>query len=125
MSRTMSRDRGSPEKGLIDLFAKVTIGDTGAPTLTRGKGITSIARNSTGNYTLTLMDNYQLLLAAQASIILASGSPASPAMHVVADGSASGTVQVEFNDYASPSATELSSGDVVLLHLVLSNSSAS
>lgn len=37
----------------VKLWAVVAIGASGAPTLTRGKGISSVVRNSAGKYTVT------------------------------------------------------------------------
>jgi hypothetical protein len=48
----------SAEVGTVTLTCEITIGATGAPTLTRGRGIASVARTGTGAYTLTLQDKY-------------------------------------------------------------------
>lgn len=49
------------EKEVKELYAKVAIGGTGAPTLTTGYGITSISRTSQGLYHLVLDDQYASL----------------------------------------------------------------
>lgn len=46
------------EPDVVELWAVVTIGAAGACTLTRGKGITSVTRVTTGQYYLTLADKY-------------------------------------------------------------------
>ena len=50
------------EKEIKALYAEVAIGASGAPTLTSGLGITSIARNSAGKYTVTLDSKYTRLM---------------------------------------------------------------
>jgi hypothetical protein len=50
------------EKEVKTLYAEVAIGASGAPTLTSGLGITSIARTGTGAYTVTLADRYVRLM---------------------------------------------------------------
>lgn len=55
------------EREVKKLYAYVSIGATGAPTLSaaKSKGISSISRSGTGAYTLTLEDSYYQLLMAQ------------------------------------------------------------
>lgn len=50
------------EKEVKSLYADVAIGATGAPTLTKGLGVASIARDAAGEYTLTLEDKYVRLM---------------------------------------------------------------
>lgn len=56
-SRNFNRKQAL-EKEIKDLYAKVTIGASGAPTLVTGHGITSITRNGAGDYSLVLADKY-------------------------------------------------------------------
>lgn len=49
------------EKEVKELYARVTIGAAGAPTLAMGVGIASISRTSQGLYLLTLQDKYHSL----------------------------------------------------------------
>ena len=53
--------RQALEKEVKDLYAKITIGASGAPTLTTGYGISSITRKGAGNYRLILEDKYYAL----------------------------------------------------------------
>ena len=111
------------EKAVVDLYAKVTVGATGAPTLSRGKGISSIARNSAGVYTITLQDTYPTLLNVTCTTLLASGVPASGLCNIVTDSVASaGTIKVQFSNNSA--ATEVDSGAVLHFTITLSNSSA-
>lgn len=57
------------EKEVKTLFAEIAIGATGAPTLTKGLGISSVARSGTGAYTLTLSSQYQRLLHASVTLL--------------------------------------------------------
>lgn len=109
----------------VKLFAQVSIGATGAPTLTtaKSKGIYSIARNSAGKYTITLSDIYNDLLNVNVSVLFASGDPGFVnwviRSHTVAS---TKTVVLEFLDETGV-AIELSSGCVLRLSFELKNSS--
>jgi hypothetical protein len=118
------------EKAPVFLFAKVSIGASGAPTLSRGKGISSISRTSAGLYVITLQDAYVALLGATCTRLLASGMPAAPAFSLVSETvSSTKAVTVQFSGATSSSDTTLvaadpSSGTVLYFQIVLSNSSA-
>lgn len=58
MANRTFNDAQALEKEVKTLFAKVTIGASGAPTLTKGLGVASITRTSAGLYELTLQDAY-------------------------------------------------------------------
>lgn len=134
--RNFARDQGSLEKGLITLFAHITFGATGAPTLVRGKGIASVTRDAEGKFTLALQDRYQRLLGAAATFVVDNGTPAAPNVHVVEDDSADAsapavTVQCSAVTYVTdPSAgvelaaTDPGNGEAVLITLQFSNSTA-
>ena len=121
------------EKGVVKLFAKITIGSSGAPTLTRGKGIASISRTSTGLYVLTLQDTYQRTLALQGAFIKSSGVPAAPLPpFIVTDAVATAaapaitfTTSAASGGSGAAQATDPSSGEILLLEITLSNSTAS
>lgn len=57
------------ERKLVSLFANVSIGATGSPTLNYGMGITSIERTALGEYKLTLNDSYMRLLSFNVMIV--------------------------------------------------------
>lgn len=63
-SQYFGQERRSSESYVNDLYLAFTSGATGAvpTTLTRSVGITSIVRNSTGNYTITYDDVYASVL---------------------------------------------------------------
>ena len=130
-NRQFTQFRYSLEKAVVDLYAKVTFGASGAPTLTWGKGIKSVtggaAAGATGVFTFTLDDRYQKLLGADATVVLAAASfAAAPFFQVTADnsGAAAKTVVVQLSDADTPAATDPASGEIILFHFTLSNSSA-
>lgn len=104
----------------------MAIGASGAPTLSAAKslGVASIARNSAGNYTITLSDKYMDLLHAEISRQLASGAPAAVGGFVVRsqDVAAAKTIVVQFVD-ASGAAVDPASGTTLRIKLDLKNSS--
>lgn len=128
MNRSFVPRKGSLEKGVSDLFARVTFGATGAPTLDvpKSKGIASIVRNSAGLYTITLSGPFQRLLAMSATFVLSSGIPASPVYHVVADNSASATptLQIQFEKLDTPAATDPANGEEVRMNFIFKDSIA-
>jgi hypothetical protein len=99
---------------------KVAIGATGAPTLSRGKGVASIVRNSAGNYTITLNDSYNALLNVIPQFVAASG-PAAPLVSVVSESVDSAkTIVIQCADIAE-AATDPANGETLLLTLSLAN----
>ena len=113
------------EKQPVDLYAQVAIGATGAPTLSvaNSKGIASIARNSAGQYTITLQDPYVRLMMAQAVVQNSTGISASPDLGIISmDVVSAQTVVIQLS--AAGTATELEDGDTLMLQLTLSNSTA-
>lgn len=108
------------------LFAKVAIGSSGAPTLSAADslGITSVVRNSTGRYTITLDDKYNALLQVVESRQLASGAPSAVGGMVIRSETVASTktIVIEFVD-ASGVAVELASGSTLRLKIDVKNSS--
>lgn len=120
------------EPAPVRLFAKVTIGAAGAPTLVSAssKGVASIARNSAGDYTLTLGDSYTKLFSIRCTVQNSTGIPAAPTMGIKAQSvntTGAGTVEVVFAGPTNSSTTTLvatdpASGDTLWFELILSNS---
>lgn len=117
------------EKIPVSLYLQATIGAAGAVTLNvaNSKGIKSIILGTTGKYTITLTDPYVKILFVDAEVTNATGIPASPTMGVVASGTnvnttTGGTIVVQFS--AAGSATNLASGDILMMNFVLGNSTA-
>lgn len=114
-------------KNTVKLFAKVTIGATGAPTMSvvDSMGVASVSRTSAGVYKITLQDSYPKLLNIDATQILASGLPAAPSFAVKTETVATlATPVINVCFSAAGVATEVDSGAVLLLEITLKNSSA-
>lgn len=111
------------EKEVKAIYAIVTIAGSGAPTLVAAdsKGVASITRNSAGQYTLVLQDQYNKLMQAQVSIQSATAQD----LHAqqVSETVASSTKNVVFRTLAVGVATDPSSGSVLRIRLDLKNSS--
>lgn len=111
------------EQGVTDLFVKLTVGATGAVSAVSGYGVSGIARNSTGNYTITLDRKYKKLLCVNDVLVQATPQGIRPT--VKADGvSSAGTIQVEFNTGAGV-ATELTSGTIALFKISVGDTALS
>lgn len=124
-NRTFNQFQGSLEKGVVQLFAEISFGASGAPTLVRGKGVASVAKASTGVYTVTLQDTYQRTLGL-ASTWKGSAAPAGDLVVLAADNVATAnapTLSLKVLDEAGV-ATEPASGEAVLVAVTLSNSTA-
>lgn len=131
--RYRSQFRFSMHKDPVDIFAHVTFGASGAPTLdsANSPGIVSVTRNSAGNFTFVFgtnsqiaLDTYNYLLSVNASFVNAT-APAAPLVYVSSNsinvvGTASLTLQ--FSN-SSGAATDPASGEQVLLDFILRNSS--
>lgn len=118
------------EPNPVQLYAVLTIGSSGAPTLTRGKGFKSISRTSTGLYVLTLDSSYNALLGFDVTTKTSTGLPAAPQAALVTDASTStGALTFQMSSATSSSTTTLvaadpTSGDVLFVTVNLTNSSA-
>lgn len=115
--------RYSYERDLVDVYAKITIGATGAPTLTQAKGVSSITRVSAGLYDVVLKDNFYLFMMAHQSQLFAT-APTAPSMYVVSEQVSNVTtpkIRVQFNAAGTP--TDPDNGAVVQLHIVCRNAS--
>lgn len=121
------------EPAICVLFARVTFGSSGAPTLVAAssKGVKSISRVSAGKYTITLgnaaaADTYPQLMMIRHLFDEISNSgtaPASPGMYLTANAvSTAGTLQVVFN--SAGTATDPASTEAVYLEITVKNSTA-
>ena len=130
-----SQFRYSFEVKAVDLFASVSFGATGAPTLDakNSVGVKSVARNSAGDYTFILQDAYKKLRGVDV-IIDTSGNagavPAAPMHYMKASSPAAsggGTVELVFGAASGASgafvATDPASGEAALFHFYFNDSS--
>lgn len=114
----------------VTLWAKVTFGSSGAPTLVTGtlfdsQGIKSISRTSAGLYVITygtgtVVDTYFSPLFFGVTYVNAT-APAAPLWYVTA--TTSSTVTIQFTN-TSGTATDPGSGEEVFLKFDIKNSSA-
>lgn len=126
-NRYFNQFRLSLEKSVVDLFADITFGGTGAPTLVaaNSKGIASVSRTSAGLYVVTLSDSYVTPLLMLNHRFINATAPAAPGLYITAQAVgtvAAPTVTIQFN--AAGSATDPGSGEEVILQFTLRNSTA-
>ena len=127
-NRQLQQFQLSFEKQLVHIFASVTFGSSGAPTLNAAasKGVKSITRNSTGDYTIVLQDTYNQLMNVK-HVFNNASAPAAPAMYLKASGtnvSSLSSPQIEMVMNSGGTATDPASGENLLIHIVTKNSSA-
>jgi hypothetical protein len=123
MNRNYVNTHNSLERRIVALYVKAAIGSTGAVTLdaVNSKGITSMVRNSAGNYTVTLADKYVQFLVGHITKVVPSGtdSTVGGAKWVsVAVGATIPTAVIQFQD-ATGTAADPISGTVVYMKLEL------
>lgn len=121
------------EKKVIHVYGKVTFGATGAPTLVaaQSKGIVSVTRNNTGEYTFVfgtkagMLDVYNKLLMMRHVFNSGSSAPASPSCYIKTDSVATAgtcSLRVVFN--SAGTATDPASGEAVHLEFIFKDSTA-
>lgn len=120
-NRTFNRKQAL-EKQVCEIYAKVSIGSSGAPTLVDRTGIASIVRNSAGTYTLTLQDRYVSLKSAQIEFMNATAQDLQA--QLLAETVNSSTPAIQFVCLTAATATDPSSATTVLIKLDLKNTSA-
>lgn len=120
------------------IYAKVTFGATGAPTLVQGNpaaspGVVSVTRNSQGLFTFVfgtqagMLDVWPRFLMLQANFLAASGEPTAPLVSVAVDSTATAgtcSMQLRMVDYAGAE-TDPASGETGYFEFTFSNSTAS
>lgn len=113
------------EREVVRLFANIAIGASGAPTLeSAAKGIASVTRNSAGDYSIALTDNFNKLLAMHAVVQNATGIPAAPDVGLKTDSVSSSTAPlIRIVTSAAGVATDPASGDTIRLEIVCRNAS--
>ena len=125
-NRRFYQFRFSLEPQVTDLYAHVTFGAAGAPTLdaSQSRGITSITRNSAGNYTILFNDNYNRLMMVN-NLFVSSTAAASPEFRVSVDSVASTTAPgITFVYSVGGVATDPASGEQSRMQISLKNSNS-
>lgn len=125
-NRFFENRRYSLEKQIVELFFKFAVGASGAPTLDalNSKGIKSVVRNSAGNYTVTLQDQYSKFLGVDAQELSSTGIPAAPNMGIVSQAvnGAAPTVVLQFS--AGGVATDPDASSTIYGKVSLGNTTA-
>lgn len=109
------------EKEVKEIYARITVGATGAPTLVaaNSQGVASVSRTSAGLYVLTLQDSYNKLM--HAAITLVTPTVEDINAKLVSE-TVSSTKLVTFRCSTAAIATDPASGDIILVSLQLKNS---
>lgn len=115
--------RQALEKEIKDIYLKVAIGSSGAPTVANGNGIgiASIVRNSAGNYSITLEDAY-VSLKSFSAIHLASS--AQDLTYQIISETVATTKIINFVCLTAGTPTDIASGSTLLVNIELKNTSA-
>ncbi len=119
---------GNLEVNVIGLYGSITFGSSGAVSASSGKGIASVVRNSTGNYTITFSDSYNALLWAGVSLLdSAASDPSSVGVlsRIHAQDMSAKTVTIQFFASDDGAAADPASGAQAILKFDLRNSSVS
>lgn len=114
--------RQALEKEVKDLYVRVSVGASGAPTLVSRIGIASIARDSAGTYTLVLQDRYVALKFFQVSFL--DDSAQDLRAQILDDSSATADKYIQFATLTGASATDPQSGQTMLIKIELKNTTA-
>lgn len=130
------------ERGVVKLYAKVSIGATGAPTLVStttasgnpSKGILSVARTAAGKYRITLgksdftgtfYDRYQRVLNVTGSVVNSTVSVVN-SLQILDDQSAAAVPYIDVATLGisagAIAAVDPNNGDALLLEITLKNS---
>ena len=123
--RFRSQFRFGMEAMVVELFANISIGASGAPTLNQSasKGVASVVRDSAGQYTITLQDKYVSLLAFQESRNVGTSAMAAPFCNIEANNIAStGKLTVQYRALDNSTPTDPQNGTIIFMKLTLSNS---
>lgn len=129
------------EKRVTSIFAKVSFGASGAPTLSasNSKGVLSVTRDNPGTYTFVFgsgsgvsqqLDTYVKLMGVNvvfntSAVNIGVTAPAAPAVFIAADNTSStssASIQVVFN--AAGTATNPASGEIAYLEFIFGDSVA-
>ncbi len=117
-NRNFHKDSASLERGVVTLYAPVSIGASGASTLDKVLGVASVDRDSAGTYDVVLQDNYMGLLHVNFILI---GADQDATFQLVSENVAAGTFQFTTKDAGT--VADLASGSKLLLEIVLKNTS--
>jgi len=122
-SRLFNQESLTYELAVVKLYAVISIGATGAPTLSRGKGITSVSRTSAGLYVINLDDTYAALLGTSVIVLTTSGAVDLEVGLLSETVATTKTVNIQMVDLdGTPSLQDPADGDKLYVEITLSNS---
>jgi hypothetical protein len=125
------------DPAIVKLFARVTFGAAGAPTLVaaQSKGVVSVTRNSQGVFTFVfgtqagMLDVYNQLKSVNVlfDTIGAPGVPAAPFYYLSGNSVATAgtcSLQLTFLDADTPAVTDPGNGEAIYVEFTFKNSTA-
>lgn len=107
------------EKEVKSLFAEVAIGASGAPTITKALGISSISRTGAGDYKITLDDKFVRLMHLSVTEL---NSSAQDLNFQLKSQAVSSTKEIEFFSLTGGTETDPASGSSLFIKIDLKNS---
>lgn len=125
------------QKQVWSIYAKVTFGSSGAPTLVQGNpaaspGVVSVTRNAAGQFTFVfgtktgMLDVWPRFLCADVVYNSGSSAPAAPGFAIITDSSATAascSMKVRLTN-TSGADTDPASGEIGYFKFIFSNSNA-
>ncbi len=122
-SSTFYPQNWTKELGHVSLYLKAAIGSTGAVTIntSASKGITSITRNATGDYTILLKEVYNSLLMTDVMVLEADDTDITSQVISEAVSTSTPTVKIGFHAAATPA--DPPDGSTIYVRITLKNSS--
>lgn len=124
-NRRLNQFTYSTENMTSHVFAQITFGSSGAPTLNFGGSfISSVTRNSAGDYTIVFKDLWNRLLGLNHRFNSGSSAPASPGLWVKNNSvatAASKSIEIVLN--SAGTATDPASGEIIYLDFIFKNTS--
>lgn len=113
----------SKEIDVTELFMKAAIGATGAPTINTAasKGIASITRNDTGDYTIQLSESYSSLLMVDVMFLEADDTDLT--FQVISEAVSNATPTVKIGAHAAATPADPPDGSTLYVRITVKNSS--
>lgn len=118
------RNHMAKEVNVTELFLRADIGATGAPTIdvAASKGIASITRNDTGDYTIQLAEAYNSLFMVDVMLLEADDTDLTHQV-ISQDVSNSTTPTVKIGFHAAATPTDPPDGSDIYVRITVKNSS--
>lgn len=116
-SRNFNRKQAL-EKEVKDLYARISIGATGAPTIVSALGSASISRTGAGDYSLTLDDKYSSLKFFEGVLLDADGEDINFQIY---SETVSSTKIIRFLTLTGATPTDPSNGATLMLKIEVKN----